>query len=177
MLRGIDDHGKILEFPFIPEIIIQKLKENQIIPSLFTTFLTISLARGLICLGGYFQAEYLPAMQRGVVNALRNIGDNNAANLVAQVRADGYLSGMLAVMTETEDDSLIPAGTAEIIARGGITDNKTDKMLSLTVRDAHIAGLFETVPDAVPHELLLPDWKKELAKECYQDLRKKTFFI
>jgi len=173
MLKGIDDHGKIWEIPFMPEIIIQKLKEKQIIPSLFTTFLTISLARGIICLGGYFQADYLPAMQRGVVNALRNIGDNNAANLVAQVPTDGYLSGMLAVMTKTEDDYLIPAGAAEIITRGGITHDNIDKMLSLTVRDAHIAGLFETVPDAVSQELRHPDWKKDLAGESFHLLKEK----
>ena len=173
ILRGVDARGKVWEIPFTPQSIIDGLNKKRLMPSLFTCFLTLSFARGVICVGGYFQAEYLPAMQHGIVTALQKTGYNEIAHLVAQVPTDCYLSGMSGIMTKTEDDCLIPAGSAEIIAGGGITDKDIEQMLSLTVREAHIAGLFETVPDIVPKELRVPGRKKELASDCQQLLEGK----
>jgi len=39
-------------------------------------------------------------------------------------------------------------------------------MGSLTVSEAHLAGLYETVPDAVPPELRMANWRRELANAC-----------
>ncbi len=113
-------------------------------------------------------------MQEVVVTALQKTNyHDDIADFVTQVPTDCYLSGMLAVMAETDDGCLIPAGPAEIIAGGGITRDDIEKMLSLTVREAHIAGLFETVPDIVPKELRVPGRKKELASDCQQLLEGK----
>ncbi len=173
VLRGTDDSGNLWDFPYTPESVVSALKENRLIPSNFTCFLILSFARGFTCIGAYFQAEYLPLIQQGFVNALLKTDDcRNIAASVTQVPMDSYLSGMLAVMVRTEDNCLIPAGPVEIIAGGGIAACDIAQIQSLTVRDAHIAGLFETVPAAVPaarlKQISPPDWKKQLAKDCFR---------
>lgn len=170
VLQGIDDRGNVRELSYTPETIRYELHENRLIPSLFTCFLTLSFARGLICVGGYFQGEYLPVIQRGVFNALQKTGYDDIAQLVARVPTDGYLSGILAIMSKN-GDGLLPAGPTEIIAGRGISKSDVQQMLSLTVREAHIAGLFETVPDVVPRKLRPDDWKKQLAIDCYELLK------
>ncbi len=174
VLRGVDDSGNEKMLKFDPDTIIHELHEKRLIPSLFTCFLTLSYARGIICVGGYFQAEYLPNMQSGLVRSLRKSGYTEIARCVSRVPADAYLSGMLAIMRQTEDRYLIPASTIEIIAGGGITDKDIEKIGSLTVRDAHIAGLFETAPDAVLSDTMPAGWKKELAEDCYKLLKEKV---
>ena len=167
MLRGIDDRDNLWELPFTPQSILNALNQNHLLPSLFTCFLVLSFARGITCVGGYFQCEYLPMMQEGLVKALQKTpGYHDIADLVEGVATDTYLSGMQAVMTRIKEDTLIPAGPIEIIAGGGLTDDDIQQILSLTVRDAHLASLFETVPDVVPWAIKMPDWKKQLALDC-----------
>lgn len=173
VLRGVDDSGDERILKFEPNTIIRELDEKRLIPSLFTCFLMLSFARGIVCVGGYFQAEYLPNMQRGLVISLQKSGYYEIARLVSSVPSDAYLSGMLAVMRQTEDCCLIPASTIEIIAGGGITSKDIKKIRSLTVRDAHSAGLFETAPDAVPSDMRPTGWKKELARDCQTLLKEK----
>ncbi|WP_054691408.1 hypothetical protein [Desulfosarcina cetonica] len=72
LLRGIDDRGNVLEMPFSIDAILEALSSNTILPSVFTSLLVISLARGVTCVGGYFQCEYLPSMQAGLVKALND---------------------------------------------------------------------------------------------------------
>ncbi len=174
MLRGIDDHGNLWEIPYTAQTILHELQENKLLPSLFTCFLVLSFARGCICIGSYFQCEYLPLMQQGIVNVLHNMsGYHDITRFVAQVSTDRYLGGMLAIMTQPEHDRLIPAGPLEIIASEGITGNDIERMLSLTVRDAHLADMFDTALDAIPAKLRKPGWKTELATDCYQLLKGK----
>jgi hypothetical protein len=143
------------------------LRKSTLLPSLFTCFLVLSFARGLVCIGGCFQCEYLPIIQQGVVTALqKTTGYDDIARLVARVPTNCYLDSMLAVMTRTDDGLLIPAGPVEIIAGGGITKDDIEKMLSLTVRETHLADMFDTVPDAVDLELCPPGWRKHLAADC-----------
>ena len=166
ILTGIDDKGEVSEIPLTPEFIIQGLRKKQLLPSLFTCFLVLSFARGLICTGGYYQAEYLPLMQQGLVNAFEKSGDYQTAKLISKVHTDNYLSGMQTIMCRLEDRALVPAGPLEIIAGGGLTSEDLEQMLSLTVREAHLASLSETIPDLAPNVLSEPEWKKQLAHDC-----------
>jgi len=168
-LRGVDDRGEIWDFPFTPSALIQGMQENQLIPSLFTCYLTISLARGVICLGGYYQAEYLPAMQQGLLNGLRRIPRyHGMLEPIGRVSTDGYLSGMHAVMTRISTGRLVPAGSLEIIAGGGLTGADLERVGSLTLREAHLASLSETVSDIADDQLISTEWKAQLAADCYQ---------
>jgi len=174
MLRGIDDYGQVWEIPYTPQAIIKGLHENTLLPSNFTCFLVLSFARGLVCVGGYFQSDYLPTIQQGVAAALQNIsGYDKMAYLVAQVPTNWYLDSMLSCMTRLEGGLLIPAGPIEIIASGGLTNDDLEKMLALTIREAHLADMYDTTTDAVPIELRQPGWKKQLASDCFQLLEGK----
>jgi len=128
--------------------------------------LVVSLARGLVCAGGYFQCEYLPAMQRGIVKALKQAGGyDDIARLVANVTTDVYLSAMTAVMTRIGSDALIPAGPVEILAGGGLGPDDIERVRTLTVKDAHLSAMFETLPDLPFLPEQTPDWKTKLAAD------------
>ncbi len=175
MLRGVSDGGENFEVPFTPRNILDGLQKADLLPSLFTCFLTIAFARGIVCIGGYHQSQYLPQIKKGLITALNQAnGYGDVINFIDQVPASGYLSGMLAVMTAITPDSLAPAGPVEIMAAGGLTREDIEKMRGLTVREAHLAGLFETVPDIYHPKQLNPDWKLSLARECGQILSAKV---
>lgn len=175
MFRGVDDRANFIELPYTRESILQALNDNRLLPSLFTCFLAISFARGFTCAGGYFQGEYLPAMQKGLVKALRNTKAHHyVASYVEKVRTYTYLSGMQGVMVRLEEGALIPAGPIEIIAGGGLTEEDIEKLLSLSVRDAHLASLLQTIPDIAPYVLSIPDWKMRLALDCGRLLGEKV---
>jgi hypothetical protein len=174
VLKGKDDRGKIWSFPFNPKSIIKSLNEKRLSPSLFTSYLTMSLARGLTCVGGYYQSEYLPAMQRGVVRALKGTpGYETCALLVEKVDTTSYLSGMQTVMTLIDKGALIPAGPIEIIAGGGLQMEELEQLVSLTVEEAHVASLFDTMQDVAPLEAKKGGWKKALSREYYQLLKER----
>ena len=73
---------------------------------------------------------------------------------------------MQTVMKQIHDNAIVPAGPLEIIAAGGLNLDDIQKILSLTVREAHLASLFETLPDVTPGILKRPHWKKHLAEDC-----------
>ncbi|MGV7224044.1 MAG: hypothetical protein ACQ9MH_21290 [Nitrospinales bacterium] len=172
---GIDDHNNSWELAYTPEAILTALNEGRLLPSLLTCFTVLTFARGVKCIGSYFQAEYLPNMQKGLVNALRQVPEyDEIASYVEKVDANFYLSGMLAVMTLLEDDMLVPAGPLEIISKGGITADDIEKILSIKVRDAHFASLLETLPDFVPSMLKTTDWKYRLTKDSLRLLEGKV---
>ena len=167
MLVGVDDKGKKYEFPFKPDTLLKALKNDQILPSLFTCYTVLSLARGIVCAGGYYQAEYLPQVQNGVALALEEVSDHQiAAQKVRHVPTKAYLSGMQAVMFRGNNDVLVPAGPIETIARGGLTSSDMETILNLSVRKAHVASLFETIGDLPMDSTWINEQKQELAQEC-----------
>lgn len=167
VLKGADEHGKEIEVVFSVESILSALQNKTLLPSLFTSFTVLAFARGITCLGGYYQGEYLPMMHRELVAAMREVGlDQEATRLSGYPGAPAYLSGMQTVMTRIEQDALIPAGPIEIIAGGGLTDKDLDHILSLSVRDAHLASLFDTVGDIAPRMNAEKGLKRVIARDC-----------
>lgn len=174
VLSGIDDQGRAFQVDFTPQDLVDALRKRRLLPSLFSCFVTLSFARGLVCIGGYFQAEYLPIMQRGLMRALaETAGYRHILPLVGGVPAGKYLSGMQAVMVRADNTHLIPAGPLQIIAGGGISTEE-EQILRLTVREAHLAGLFETAPDAFRPDLLPKGWQKQLARDCHELLGRRV---
>jgi hypothetical protein len=166
-LRGVDDRGEAWDLPFTPSALMDGLLENRLIPSLFTCYLTVALARGVTCLGGYYQAEYLPAIQEGIVKGLRAIPEYRAmAECVGGVKTDGYLSGMQTVMTRGGEDHLLPAGPLEIISSGGLTREDLGRIGALTLREAHLASMSETFADLAECRSYPSDWRTRLAEDC-----------
>lgn len=170
VLQGRDEQGKLWTIPFTPRNVLDGLRAGRLLPSLFTCYSTIGFARGISCCGGYFQAEYLPVMQHGLVSALHELGDcKQVVEHISQVPSDIYLSGMQMVMHYSNDNLLLPAGPIEMIANGGLTPKQIEQIRLLTVWDTHLAGLMETISDLQPVEQFDEshpvNWRLILAKE------------
>lgn len=172
MMSGIDGRGRQVEYPLDPDSVDDLIRQNRLIPSVFTCFLALALARGIICLGGYYQADYLPRMQAAVVRALsQTTADREMAEAVAGVPTDRYLSGMQAVLIAREGGLLLPAGPLEIMAENGLTDLDAERILAMTVEEAHLASLFETIPDIAPGGTAFPNWKRHFARDAFDAMR------
>ena len=76
-----------------------------------------------------------------------------------------------------DKDLLLPAGPIEIIASGGLSRGQFEQMSSLTVRDAHLAGLIETLPDFQSREERPDNCFHLLAAENHQLLRGRALII
>ncbi len=165
-LLGLSDGGERIEITFDPISVGQALKDGRLLPSLFLSYLCLALARGVNCLGGYYQAEYLPVMQRAVAQALTEASNSReAAQAVSNVTTNSYLSGMQLVCTRNRVDGLIPAGPLELIAAGGLSANDLDRMAGTSVQDAHLASIVDTACDAAPDLVRQENWRVEVAKE------------
>ncbi|WP_299200441.1 hypothetical protein [uncultured Amphritea sp.] len=161
ILLGCDDNGEEYHYSLEPTALSQALRDGRLMPSVFSCFLVIALARGVTCLGGYYQAEYLPQMQTGVAEVLQQ---HDLAELAVQISAsvtDSYLSGMQAIMV-AEADTLLPAGLVEILSSGAITAAELELIANINLRDAHYASLAETVADVMPTGQLGDHWLKPL---------------
>ena len=70
-----------------------------------------------------------------------------AAEEVTRVSTDAYLSGMQTVAAALQGRH-IPAGVAELAAAGGLSPAHLEGIGAVTVLDAHIASLSDTLADA-----------------------------
>ncbi|MCP4429564.1 MAG: hypothetical protein GY806_01165, partial [Gammaproteobacteria bacterium] len=119
-LRGADDSGRLWTIPFTATSITQGLQDGRLLPSIFISYLLVSIARGISCIGGYYQADYLPLMRKGVLETLHSKSRETVeTNGINNISSDLYLSGMQTIGLET-DGQLLPAGPLEIIASGGL---------------------------------------------------------
>ena len=166
-LTGLDDKGHSYEWEFSPDGLAEALVKGTILPSLFTCYTVLSLARGIVCAGGYYQAEYLPQVQDGVAKALELRSEcREVARKVRRVPTRTYLSGMQTVMCRGHNGTLIPAGPIETMAGGGLSPSDLETINGLSVREAHIASLFETVGDLSSDADWVKNQKHVLADEC-----------
>lgn len=173
-LIGRTDRGTVWKHPFSPERITEGLKKGHLLPSLFMCFLSISFARGMVCLGGYFQGLYLTRMRDALVSALgKKSRCRELAELVRSVPTQGYLDSMLFFMAVLENRYLVPAGPIEIISGGGIKKQDIDRLLGITLKDAHLAAISETAPDAAPFLKSKPGWRRKLAADLFQNLTRR----
>lgn len=166
-LRGLDDSGQLWVYPFTPAAIARSLQDGLLLPSIFTSYLLISIARGISCIGGYYQADYLPIMQKAVMEALRcNAGATVKTINTRPLRPDLYLSGMQAIGFEV-DGHLLPAGPLEIMASGGLDAEQYERIGEVSVLQAHIASLYDTIIDVIPQAGDFHRTKKEITKLVY----------
>jgi copper homeostasis protein CutC len=124
--------------------------------------------------GGYYQAEYLPARQRAVVSAVQQSERHWAfAQKVSQVQTEAYLSGVQAVMTLAGAGALAPAGALEIIAGGGLSGKDLASIGDITVREAHLASVVDTVRDLAPEIVDSATWQKQVGVDLKRVLSRR----
>ncbi|MGE4297215.1 MAG: hypothetical protein AB7E47_04225 [Desulfovibrionaceae bacterium] len=142
-LMAIDGDGVVNVVPFTPEALAQGVRERTLFPSLFTSFLTVALARGIKCYGGFWQSDYLPIMQKGVCDALAACGQTTLAAQVGSVPTANYVTGMTMAVAEYPDGLVRPAGTVEIAIKGGLDRSDLARLATITVEEANLFGLME----------------------------------
>jgi len=176
-LRGIDDSGQLWTYPFTPADITRGLQHGGLLPSIFTSYLLISIARGISCIGGYYQADYLPIMRKAVIETLRcKSGETVKTIVTGKLRPDLYLSGMQAIGLEA-DGQLLPAGPLEIIACGGLDAEQYERIGEITVLQSHIASLQDTISDVVPLGRNFESSKKDITKLVHDAVGSKILTI
>ncbi len=150
VLRGVDDGAGAWSIPLTPADISRGLADRRLLPSIFTSYLSIAIARGVDCVGGYYQADYLPAMRKAVGDTLGKGNGNSARPHAGEPDGpDLYLSGMQAVGVRA-GDRLLPAGPVEIIASGGFDEEQYQRIGDVTVLQSHIASMLDFVVDVAP---------------------------
>ncbi|MEM7251192.1 MAG: hypothetical protein AAF493_07210 [Pseudomonadota bacterium] len=175
LLIGCDTQGERWEVSLTPDALQEGLANRTLLPSLFTAFTVIGIARGIACLGAYFQAQYLPIMQQTICRALaRGANPSRGIDAVSGVSTDGYLGGMQLVGHSFGDRGIVPAGPIEIIAGGGLGPDDLERMSRTSVGDAHLASLFDTITDVGLAPTLEPHWREALADQL-QTLLPSTF--
>jgi len=163
-LRGIDDSGQLSTIPFTGADISRGLQEGRLLPSIFTSYLLVSIARGVSCIGGYYQAEYLPIMRTAVIDTLRGNSAKTVKIIAGEnLRTGLYLSGMQTMGLKTEGQFL-PAGPLEIIASGGLNAEQCQQIGEVTVLQSHIASLYDTMNDVMPQRGDFSPGKVEITK-------------
>jgi hypothetical protein len=176
-LRGIDDSEKLFTCPFTPADINRGLQDGRLLPSIFTSYLLVSIARGISCIGGYYQAEYLPIMRTAVIDTLRsNSGKTIKTFDSGKLRLDPYLSGMQTIGLKT-GSQLFPAGPLEIIASGGLSAEQLQQVGGVTVLQSHIASLYDTMTDVAPQRGDYNLQKKEISRLVHDAVGSKILTI
>jgi hypothetical protein len=167
-----DNSDEIVNIPLDRDILAEKLRTKEIIPSLFLSYLVLSFARGITCVGGYYQSEYLPVMKKKIIAALKDsLSYGHYIGSISKISASKYLSGMQAIMTKTDESSIVPAGPIEIIASGGISDSDVKNILEITILNAHKASMIDTVTDLKVNKAENTNWKEIISNENYLDLK------
>ncbi|WP_020589848.1 hypothetical protein [Desulfobacter curvatus] len=169
-LSGRDDQGDSFIMNFTQDELMQALEKQKLLPSLFTCFLLICFARGVSCVGGVFQGAYLSWMKTGIADCLEAQSDTATAEIIREITTDLYQDGMLAFMSPGQGNELLPAGPIEIIQAGGVNRKDLIKAFSLTVTQAHMAGLFGALKDAGAPITRQPDWQGMVARACSREL-------
>lgn len=141
-LDGRDEYGQTYRYPYTPDGLARGLLDRSLLPGLFVTFLEVAFARGFRCFGGFFQAGYLPAMQKGLTGALKKNGYRDWADKVDIVSTADYITGMTVILAHYRDQ-IQPAGMVEVLSGEGIAERDLDLIGQLTVDEANLFGLVE----------------------------------
>ncbi len=167
-LAGVDSKGNQLTFELTADVIQENLERGCLLPSLFMSFLNIALLRGVTCLGGYYQAEYLPAMALGLKDVFSMYSEFKPyLERFDATIGDSYLSGLQMVVGQTRT-GVVPAGPLEIIASGGLTPEDVQMIDHISVRDAHLGSLLESAGDLPVTSNFKAGWQAELAADLMQ---------
>jgi hypothetical protein len=141
--------GRNISVPLAPDDLRQMLREKKLLPGLFLSFTTLAFARGIRCIGGFHQVDYLPGMQQGVIRALESRGLHDWAEKCARVATENFLTGMNIMLALYPDGKSEPAGAVEIIAAGGLTEDHLEKIKALTVDVAILSGIMNIRPKPI----------------------------
>lgn len=179
VLEGRDECGARFQVDFTPPALTRAMDNGTLLPSNFTCFLVLAFARGMVCVGGYFQSEYLPEIRDKVVGVLSGSGEDRlvqSARKVAAVPCDRFFSAMAGVMCGNRTGQLFPAGALEMTA-APLSLEDIGKIQALTVDEAFYASLLDTVMDVIPRNLVNGSWKSSLSLDLGKRLKNRVVVV
>ncbi|MFJ3088282.1 hypothetical protein [Streptomyces sp. NPDC086838] len=157
-LEGRDERGEEMRQPLAPEALAESLAQGRLVPSLLTCFAVLAFARGLTCVGGYYQTGYLPAMRDAVASAVSMV-DAPMAERIREVPAAVHLAGLQCAVLVTRAGASGTAGPLELIAGGGLTPALLQRVRGIPVATAQAAALLEVLPHVVARTELPDHWR------------------
>ncbi|MBI9091372.1 MAG: hypothetical protein JEZ12_19345 [Desulfobacterium sp.] len=179
VLEGRDECGERFQVDFTPPALTRAMDNGTLLPSNFTCFLVLAFARGMVCVGGYFQSEYLPEIRDKVAGVLSESGEERlvqSARKVAAVPCDRFFSAMAGVMCGNRTGQLFPAGALEMTA-APLSLKDIEKVQALTVEEAFYASLLDTVMDVIPRNLVNGSWKGPLSLDVGKKLKDRVVVV
>jgi hypothetical protein len=157
-------YGEKLRFSLESVSLLEHLSEGVLLPSVFTSFLLISLARGVTLLGGYYQADYLEYFKKGLLSVLNGSACTGVAQLqtIKKSITSGYLSGMQ--LCVSGKNTYTVCGPVEMLSGQMLTGSKLEHLKKHTVKEAHALSLLDTLWDVEPKTLSIPEVQSQIKK-------------
>ena len=142
VLRRVDKLGVTQDLPFTKDAILAGLRNRTLMPSLVVTFGVIQFARGINCLGGFMQEEYLTNMGRGFQQAFEQTNKHSWAQRVSEAKRPGYAVGMPLVITrDFSTGNLRMANPIDMIKHGGLSAEELNQLQHLPLETEYLMGL------------------------------------
>ncbi|MCA1985871.1 MAG: hypothetical protein LDL27_05280 [Desulfovibrio sp.] len=166
-LSGSSRSGYACTWPWEPAAVLEGLASRRLLPSLFTSYAALALARGVVCVGGVYQSAYLARMAAGTARALGQTGHPGLAAKVAAIPGDWFLAGVHLLLVRA-GTCLSPAHAVDVLAAGGGEDagplgpGDLRAMGRLTLGEAILAGLAQTYGEVAPGAERPVGWRDAL---------------
>ncbi|AGW14642.1 hypothetical protein [Megalodesulfovibrio gigas] len=164
-LTGVCRDGTPVVWPWEPAAVLEGLATRRLLPSLFTSYAALALARGVACVGGVYQSAYLARMVAGTAQALREAGQPGLAAQVGGIAGDWFLAGVHLLFVQA-GGILAPAHAMDALTTGPLQRTELQAMGRLTLRQAVLAGLVQTYGEVAPREERPAGWRDILCNHA-----------
>ncbi|WP_156948097.1 hypothetical protein [Marinobacterium jannaschii] len=163
-LHGVSDAGGFHTVKFDVDTIQGLIENKTLIPTNFLAFLIMSFSRGVNCLGGYYQSYYLTLYKEKLLAVFENSADySEVVKFLLEVPSDSYLSGMQLYSKGKDCEEIYSLnGMVEFYKKSLQGESVHKGYLDITVSDAHIASIMDTVFDVC---------KGSLSEDVYSELK------
>ena len=150
-LRLSPDNGAFefpgFHLPLVPEAVIGALRDRNIYPGLFVSYMTLALEHGLCCHGGIFLVRYLPTLPGRTM-----------------------LAAFAISMQARETGRLFPAGMLELLTSGGISRADLQRLADLPLEAVLPLSLARWCLDYTPRSQRTPAWEADLRNVAWEGL-------
>lgn len=131
------------KIPLTPEAILENLQKGSLMPGLFLSFAALAFARGFACYGGFMQTDYLSRMKNSLMRCLLEIGRQDWEKCLSVIPTANYAYGPIFVMARTDQGTLRPAGTIDMLAAGGLSTDQLNKIQGISLNEATFSGIID----------------------------------
>lgn len=141
----------VFSVPLKPEAIATAIRQQVLVPSLFTIFSHLIFWCGVRPLVGYGSGNYLTRMKEAWLNLLhRHMTEE--ADRIAQINTKGLIGGFAVTFRRNERGAIDTQSVADIIYAGGLRREYLDRLFAMRLGDLLGPALIEIYQSYVPIE-------------------------